>query len=37
MIDSNQQALIELLKASLFGMKPSFAEVVEWEAVLKDA
>lgn len=37
MIDSNQQALLELLKASLFGMKPSFPEVVDWDAVLKEA
>lgn len=37
MIDSNQQALLELLKASLFGAKPSFTEGVDWDAVLQEA
>lgn len=37
MIDNNQQALLELLKASLFGIEPSFPEDVDWEAVLKEA
>ena len=37
MIDQNQQALLELLKASLFGAEPSFPEDVDWDAVLKEA
>lgn len=37
MINVNQQALLELLKASLFGIEPSFPEDVDWDAVLKEA
>ena len=37
MIDKNQQALLELLKASLFGAEPHFPEGVDWDAVLKEA
>ena len=37
MIDDNQQALLELLKASLFGMEPLYPEGVDWDAVLKEA
>lgn len=37
MIHQNQQALLELLKASLFGIEPSFPEEVDWDAVLKEA
>ena len=29
MIDNNQQALLEQLKASLFGIEPSFPEDVD--------
>ena len=35
MINVNQQALLELLKASLFGVEPQFPEGVDWDAVLK--
>ena len=37
MIDKNQQALLELLKTSLFGAEPSFPEGVDWDAVLQEA
>ena len=37
MIDQNQQALLELLKKSLFGIEPSFPQDVDWDAVLKEA
>ena len=37
MINVNQQALLELLKASLFGAEPHFPEGVDWDAVLKEA
>lgn len=37
MIDKNQQALLELLKASLFGAEPVFPEDVDWDAVLQEA
>ena len=37
MIDKNQQALLELLKASLFGAEPVFPEGVDWDAVLQEA
>ena len=37
MINVNQQALLELLKASLFGVEPSFPDGADWEAVLKEA
>lgn len=37
MINVNQQALLELLKASLFGEKPNFPENVDWDAVLQEA
>ena len=37
MINVNQQALLELLKASLFGEKPYFPEDVDWDAVLQEA
>ena len=37
MINVNQQALLELLKASLFGVKPSFPSNVDWNAVLQEA
>ena len=37
MINVNQQALLELLKASLFGKEPQFSENVDWDAVLQEA
>lgn len=37
MINVNQQALLELLKASLFGAEPRFPEGVDWDAVLQEA
>ena len=37
MIDVNQQALLELLKASLFNIEPHFPEGVDWDAVLQEA
>lgn len=37
MINVNQQALLELLKASLFGIQPCFPENVNWDAVLQEA
>lgn len=37
MINVNQQALLELLKASLFGTEPDFPEGVDWDAVLQEA
>lgn len=37
MINVNQQALLELLKASLFGTEPHFPEGVDWDAVLQEA
>lgn len=37
MINMNQQALLELLKASLFGIEPHFPEGVDWDAVLQEA
>ena len=37
MIDVNQKALIELLKASLFGAEPQFPDNVDWDVVLKEA
>lgn len=37
MIDINQQALLELIKASLFGAKPQFPDGVDWDAVLTEA
>ena len=37
MTDNNQLALLELLKASLFGAEPSFADDVDWKAVLDEA
>ena len=37
MINTNQQALLELLKASLFDTEPSFPEEVDWDAVLQEA
>lgn len=37
MINVNQQALLELLKASLFGTEPNFPEGVGWDAVLQEA
>ena len=37
MINMNQQALLELLKASLFGVEPNFPEDVDWDAVLQEA
>ncbi|MBQ3417878.1 MAG: nucleotidyltransferase family protein [Ruminococcus sp.] len=37
MINVNQQALLELLKASLFGIEPLFPEGVDWDAVLQEA
>lgn len=37
MIDENQQALLELLKASLFGAEPHFPEGVDWDTVLQEA
>ena len=37
MININQQALLELLKASLFDSEPTFPEGVDWDAVLQEA
>lgn len=37
MINENQQALLELIKASLFGTEPSFPDGADWDAVLKEA
>lgn len=37
MINGNQQTLLELLKASLFDIEPSFPEKVDWDAVLQEA
>ena len=37
MINVNQQALLELLKASLFGAEPRFPEGGDWDAVLQEA
>ena len=37
MINVNQQALLELLKASLFGIEPQFPEGVDWDTVLQEA
>lgn len=37
MINVDQQALLELLKASLFGVDPVFPEGVDWDAVLQEA
>lgn len=37
MIDVNQQALLELLKASLFKAEPDFPKGVDWDAVLQEA
>lgn len=37
MINKNQQALLELLKASLFGTEPLFPDGVNWSEVLKEA
>lgn len=37
MLDKNQTALLELLKASLFGIEPEFPDNVEWEAILAEA
>ena len=37
MINVNQQALLELLKASLFGTEPSFPIDTDWNAVLQEA
>lgn len=36
-MDYNQLALLELLKASLFGTEPSFQENVDWIKVLEEA
>ena len=35
--DKNQFALLELLKASLFGVEPVFPDSVDWDAVLVEA
>jgi len=37
MINTSQQALLELLKASLFGTEPSFPSDIDWDAVLQEA
>lgn len=37
MINVNQQALLELIKASLFGIEPHFPVGVDWDAVLQEA
>ena len=37
MINVNQQALLELIKASLFRAEPCFPEDVDWDAVIKEA
>lgn len=37
MIDNNQKALLELLKASLFEIGPVFPDDVDWNAVLAEA
>ena len=36
-MDVNQLALLELLKASLFGVQPSFPAKVDWNKVLEEA
>ena len=37
MTDVDRQALLELLKASLFGAEPSFPDGVDWDAVRQEA
>ena len=37
MLDSSQVTLLELLKASLFGIEAEFPENVDWDAVLSEA
>lgn len=37
MISQNQWALLELLKASLFGDRPSLSEEIDWKAVFEEA
>ena len=37
MINSNQTALLELLKATLFHIEPSFPADTDWDAVLREA
>ena len=37
MTDANQQALFELLKASLFGEEPVFPDEADWDAVFEEA
>lgn len=37
MINVNQQALLELVKAALFGTEPSFPVDIDWDAVLQEA
>lgn len=37
MLDNNQLTLLELLKASLFEIKPEFREKVDWDGVLSEA
>ncbi len=37
MIDKNQKALLELIKASLFNAEPVFSDDVDWDAVLEEA
>lgn len=36
-MNQNQKALLELLKASLFGIEPEFPEDADWDAVLAEA
>ena len=36
-MDVNQQALLELLKASLFGIEPALPDEVDWVAVFEEA
>ena len=37
MMNRNQKALLELLKASLFGIEPELPEGIDWDAVLREA
>ncbi|MBR4761656.1 MAG: hypothetical protein IK086_03375 [Clostridia bacterium] len=37
MINSNQTALLELLKSSLFNIEPRFPDDTDWEAVQNEA
>ena len=36
-MEKNQRALLELIKAALFGVEPKISDDVDWDAVLKEA